>query len=210
MPQKPKIYHIVHVNRLSSIIDKGYLFCDNHVVGQKLPGTSIGMPKLKQKRLKKSLGSYKELLVGDCVPFYFCPRSVMLYVINRAKYHEDMEYEDGQNNILHLQADLFKVVAWARQKNLRWVFTTGNAAAADTDDYRDLNDLNKIKWQAVEARAWKNNRAAKQSEFLLEKKMPFHLIENIGVINKSIQIKVQRVLKKYKLLTVSIEKEWYY
>jgi CxxC-x17-CxxC domain-containing protein len=38
------------------------------------------MNKIKERRLKLPLSSHFNLFVGDCVPFYFCPRSVMLYV----------------------------------------------------------------------------------------------------------------------------------
>lgn len=33
--------------------------------------------------------------VGDCVPFYFCPRSVMLYVIRKG-VHQGLACQDGQ------------------------------------------------------------------------------------------------------------------
>jgi hypothetical protein len=48
------------------------------------PGTTIGMDSIKQRRLTKSLNSHPDLRVGDCVPFYFCPRSVMLYNIYKS------------------------------------------------------------------------------------------------------------------------------
>jgi hypothetical protein len=41
--------------------------------------------------------------VGEYVPFYFCPRSVMLYVINKGN-HLDLQFRDGQSGIVHLEA----------------------------------------------------------------------------------------------------------
>ena len=85
-PANPKIYHIVHVDRLPSIISDGFLWCDAEIV-ERLPanprlGTMIGVHGVKQRRLNDlMLTSYSELYVGQCVPFYLCPRSVMLYVI---------------------------------------------------------------------------------------------------------------------------------
>lgn len=78
VPPNPKIVHIVHVDRLQSIISDGCLWCDSTVVERSSPGTTIGMNHIKQRRLSTSLRSYPELHVGDCVPFYFSPRSVML------------------------------------------------------------------------------------------------------------------------------------
>jgi len=47
--------------------------------------------------------------VGQYVPFYFCPRSVMLYVLHRGN-HPSLEYRGGQTPLVHLEADLLSVV----------------------------------------------------------------------------------------------------
>ena len=51
----PKIYHIVHVDRLPSIISDGFLWCDKEIV-ERLPanprlGTMIGIHGVKRRRL---------------------------------------------------------------------------------------------------------------------------------------------------------------
>ena len=77
------------------------------------------MEDIKRRRLTElRLNSHPDLFVGDCVPFYFCPRSVMLYVISRAN-HPQLSYRGGQGSIVHLQADLRSTVAWAGKKGLR-------------------------------------------------------------------------------------------
>ena len=82
VPSQPKLYHIVHVDRLMSIVADGGLWCDAEIVRREPPGTTIGMNAIKQRRLGElTLTSYPDLYVGDCVPFYFCPRSIMLYLI---------------------------------------------------------------------------------------------------------------------------------
>ena len=80
-PAHPKIYHIVHVDRLASIVKDGYLWCDKEVGERASGGTAIGMEKIKRRRKENLLSSYPDLHVGDCVPFYFGTRSVMLFVI---------------------------------------------------------------------------------------------------------------------------------
>ena len=86
-PAAPKIYHIVHVDRLPSIIADGFLWCDAEVAQRAVTnpgmGTTIGMNSIKERRLTElNLGRHPDLHVGQCVPFYFCPRSVMLYLIH--------------------------------------------------------------------------------------------------------------------------------
>ena len=85
VPADPKIYHIVHVDRLPSIIADGGLLCDAAIAERAPVGTTIGMNDIKQRRLSElRLSSHPDLYVGACVPFYFCSRSVMLYVISQA------------------------------------------------------------------------------------------------------------------------------
>ena len=88
MPDEPKIYHIVHVDRLASIVADGRLRCDAEIARTGAPGTTIGMNDIKRRRLTKTLNSHPGLYVGDCVPFYFCPRSIMLYVIYMGNHPE--------------------------------------------------------------------------------------------------------------------------
>ena len=96
VPAQPKVYHIVHVDRLASILADEYLWCDAEIVRRAPPGTTIGMSSIKQRRLAElALSSYPELKVGDCVPFYFCPRSVMLYLIYQGN-HPDLTYRGGR------------------------------------------------------------------------------------------------------------------
>ena len=89
VPANPKIFHICHVDRLRSIIVEGGLLCDAEIAERPPLGTTIGMTSIKQRRLCLPLYSRPGLHVGNCVPFYFCPRSIMLYVIHRAN-HESL------------------------------------------------------------------------------------------------------------------------
>ena len=49
VPVDPKIYHIVHVERLSSIVTGERLFCDAEAIQRQAPGTTIGMSKIKER-----------------------------------------------------------------------------------------------------------------------------------------------------------------
>lgn len=76
-PKNPKIAHIVHMDRLSSIVKEGCLWCDAEVVERSLSGTTIGIGEIKIRRMSHTLMSHPTLKVGQRVPFYFWPRSVM-------------------------------------------------------------------------------------------------------------------------------------
>ena len=187
IPAEPKIYHIVHVDRLPSIIANGFLWCDEEAVQRSLPGTKIGMKDIKRRRLKElTLTSHQDLYVGQCVPFYFCPRSVMLYVLYKANRPE-LLYLDGQELIVHLEADLYQTVAWAGEDRQRWAFTLSNAGACYAEDHSDLSQLGEIDWCAVQSDHWSGGeilpsvKEGKQAEFLVERHFPWKLVSRIGV-----------------------------
>jgi hypothetical protein len=113
-------------------------------------GTLIGMSSIKRRRLGLTISCHYGLNVGDCVPFYFCSRSVTLYVIHRAN-HPELSYTGGQGPIVHLEADLHRVVRWAEENGRRWAFSMSNAGAAYTQFRAQLDQLSEINWAAVAA-----------------------------------------------------------
>ena len=211
VPVNPKIYHIVHVDKLPSIISENGLLCDAEIARRDVSGTAIGIPSIKQRRLKElTLASHPGLYVGDCVPFYFCPRSVMLYVIYMGN-HPELPYHDGQDQIVHLEADLHKTVAWADGDKRRWAFTTSNAGAYYFEDYSDIGQLDKIQWDAVEAIDWKTRQDGKQAEFLVEQSLPWELISRVGVMSRGIYDRaLEAVQVSAHRPTVEIMRDWYY
>ena len=121
-PTRPKIFHITHVDNLRSIVAAGELLSDASMIARGGPQLGIGMSTIKQRRLALPVTCHASDHVGDYVPFYFCPRSIMLFVIHCAN-HPDHTYRGGQAPIVHMQGDLHAVVAWARQHNRRWAFS---------------------------------------------------------------------------------------
>lgn len=213
MNPNPKLYHIVHLDRLSSILQDEHLFSDRLISEREDSLVSIGMEHIKSRRLNKSrLTSHPELFVGDCVPFYFCPRSVMLYVIN-SRTSVDINYRDGQAPIVHLVSDFSTVTTWAEENNLRWAFTSSNAGSNYFEDFSNADHLSSLNWKAINAKFWAGElKEGKQAEFLLEKKLPFSLIEEIGVYSAIQKQQVEKLLKSIgnTFANVSIKKDWYY
>lgn len=208
---RPKLYHIVHVDRLPSIIAEGGLVCDAEVVRRGRPGTTSGMNEIKRRRLEElTLSSHPGVYVGDCVPFYFCPRSVMLYVIFQGN-HPELVYRSGQDPIIHLEADLRSVVDWAHEHDRRWAFTLSNAGSYYFEDRSDLAHLDEIDWEAVEARDWRRHKDGKQAEFLLERSFPWELVERIGVHSPAIHRQVVTAMPSGgHRPPVEVLRSWYY
>jgi len=211
IPLPVKICHIVHIDKLPSILAEGGLFCDAEIQRRGPVGTTIGMSKIKKRRLEElTLSSYPDLHVGDCVPFYFCPRSVMLYIFYRND-HPEMDYHGGQEPIIHLVADMHETMMWAGQNGLRCAFTTSNAGSSYFDDYTSEADLVKLNWNVICALDWHENREAKQAEFLIEQRFPWHLVERIGVYSDEYFRQVSALLAGAKHQPIiEIKRNWYY
>ena len=211
IPVEPKIYHIVHVDRLPSIISDDWLWCDAEIARRSSSGTTIGMNSIKQRRLtERTLTSHPDLHVGDCVPFYFCPRSIMLYLIAQTN-HPDLVYRGGQGPIIHLEADLRQTVTWAEKRGRRWAFTLSNAGAYYSEDRCDLARLGEIDWDAVQARNWRQCKEGKQAEFLIEQEFPWELVSRIGVQSAETFDQASEALKDAAHKPpIEIKPEWYY
>jgi hypothetical protein len=210
-PARPKIYHIVHVDNLASIVADGCLWSDS-VMAQRQGGTVIGMGSIKQRRLGLPVSCHQGTNVGGYVPFYFCPRSIMLFVIHCAN-HPELAYRGGQQPIVHLEADLHHVVQWAQENGRRWAFSLSNAGAVYTQFRTGLNRLRDINWDAVAATDFRpaDVKEAKQAEFLLQESFPWQLVELIGVHSQGIATRVSIAMQGMAHRPgIEVRRDWYY
>ncbi len=211
-PMHPKIYHIVHVDRLPAILEEGALLCDATMIARPGAGTTIGMGSIKTRRLTLPVTCHPGLNVGDCVPFYFCSRSVMLYLL-RMGNHAELTYRGGQGPIVHLEADLREVVEWANAGGRRWAFSLSNAGAYYTQFRSDLAQLNEINWVAVAATDFRPSdiKEGKQAEFLVHERFPWGLVRRIGVQTPAMAQRVSDAIRgAAHRPPVEILPAWYY
>ena len=211
VPARPKIYHIVNVDRLAAIIADGCLLPDS-VMALRQSGTVIGMDSIKKRRLSLPVSCHEGLMVGECVPFYFCSRSIMLYVIHCAN-HPELTYRGGQQPIIHLEADLDTVVQWAEVIGRRWAFSLANAGANYTQFRKRLDQLGEIDWSGVMATDFRpiNVKEAKQSEFLMDQAFPWELVERIGVHSQGLVPLVSNAMNgAAHRPRIEIKRDWYY
>ena len=211
-PAQPKVYHITHVDTLASIVAYGMLLSDREIARRGGPAVVIGMSTIKARRLVLPVRCHPDTMVGDYVPFYFCPRSVMLYLIYCAN-HLELQYRGGQDPIVHLEANLRRIVAWADRSGQRWAFSLSNAGAFYTTFLSSLGELHQINWEAVDAADWRENdiKEGKQAEFLVHESFPWTLISRIGVKSAEIKTRTERILAAAQYRPpVEIRPDWYY
>ena len=169
------------------------------------------MSNIKERRLTLPVICHDGDFVGDYVPFYFCPRSVMLYLIYRAN-HPDLTYRGGQDPIVHLEADLHTVVEWANREDRHWAFSSSNAGSNYALFSDDLDELSNVNWEAVAALDWAGDlQEGKQAEFLLRDSFPWELVTGIGVRTLATRAKVELALTGCAHVPpLEILPDWYY
>ncbi len=204
------IYHITHLDNLASIVERGSLLCDNVRAAQGVACQGIAHVHIKQRRARKLVPVAPGGTLADFVPFYFSPRSPMLYVIDRGGVEG---YRGGQELVLHLVSSAEAVAG----RGLRYCFTDGHAAMDISGFYVELGDLSKIDWVIMHARYWNDTNQdgdrsrRRQAEFLVHGTFPWDLITEIGVISSKVAALVTAALAgSTHQPTVAVHRDWYY
>jgi hypothetical protein len=206
------IYHITHVQNLAAIIQHGGLWSDLQCQNRNVEGTKIGYSHIKQRRMRFVVPLAPAGPLGDYVPFYFAPRSPMLFTISRGNV---AEYQAGQEPVVHLVSSVEEVRGF--QPPVQWLFTDGHAVIELSSYYNDAGDLDKIDWDIMGRRYWADTledgdrERRRQAEFLVYQFFPWRLISKIGVIDQGMSGRVHAILAASEHKPpVAVEQGWYY
>lgn len=203
-----QIYHITHINNLANIVNSGFLLPDNQVQGTGIQNTNIGHRHIKERRSRRKVKVASGGVLADYVPFYFAPRSPMLYVINAGGIEE---YSDGQTPILHLVAELEIVVTAGKG----YCFTDRHAELAWAKYYEDIQQLeDAVDWNIMRQRYWSNTdeeKEKRQAEFLVHQNFEWTFVQKIGVINAEIAVQVGTIFGSADHQPqIEVNPHWYY
>src|SRR5579885_2830987 len=98
-PVPTPIYHITHLDNLPKVIAANCLCCCAIQDRRGMTHKSIAHNSIQDKRARTLVPCGPGGTLHDYVPFYFAPRSPMLYTIHRGNVPG---YEDGQEPLVHL------------------------------------------------------------------------------------------------------------
>lgn len=144
--------------------------------------------------------------LGNYVPFNFCPRSVMLYVVSQG--HEN--YQQGQQPIVHLVSSIKTIRATGRP----WFFTDRHADLGYANQFDTLDKLAEVDWTVMPLRQWGGDQEVKekrQAEFLVHDWCPWEAIEAIGVLDQEIAARVEAAIAGADHKPrVEVHRDWYY
>lgn len=198
-----KVSHITHVDNLFGIISEGCLWSDANRIQRQFNSENIGYSHIKQRRLQHPVTVSAGGTIGEYVPFNFCPRSVMLYVIHQG--HDD--YHGGQEQIVHLISDIDTIIA----VNPHCFFTDIHADLAFAEQIDDFSRLNELDAKKIHAKYWQEFKEEKQAEFLAYNSVPWKCIRQIGVKTPELADRVSQLTAtsdhKPEIL---VKPEWYY
>ena len=212
VPKRPKIYHITHVDNLPGIVSDGALLSDRRISEAKGGAVTIGMSKIKQRRLLLPVHCHPRGHVGDYVPFNFCPRSVMLYVIHRGD-HPELTYRGGPGPIVHLEADARRVIEWAGRSGRAWAISLQNAGGAYAEFRCTAPGLRELDWSAIRSNDFRQPEVQekKRAEFLIHHEFPWELVERIGVHSGAARDRATAAIAAASHQpSVSIQPTWYF
>ncbi len=204
------IYHITNVRNLPSIIQREGLCCDNTVTGQNIDHVNIAYGGIKARRAVRPVRISPGGTLADYVPFYFAPRSPMLYAIHKGLIEG---YDEGQKTIVYLVSSVEGVSG----AGSRFCFTDGHAAMAISRFFNKASDLDRVDWEIIRATYWhdteedNDRKRRRQAEFLVRKFLPWSMITEIGVMNLEMKDWVRKVLvTATPRLIIGIHRDWYY
>ena len=205
-----RIYHITHVSNVPSIVDSGGICSDSIASEEKLARVSIAHDNIKERRRTWSVNVGPRGTLADYAPFYFAPRSPMLYSIHKGRVDH---YSEGQKPIVHLVVHVADVVA----RGYKYVFTDGHAVMDLSEQYDNLADLPKVDWSIMDSKWWNDTldlpdrKRKRQAEFLIHKMCPWSLVREIGVIDQQVGDLVTLALSgTNNRPSIAVRPAWYY
>jgi hypothetical protein len=194
------IYHITAIANLPEILRAGGLFCDADLAS--LDHEVIGYSHIKQRRLTEiRIPCCANRFVGEFVPFYYCPRSPMLYTLNIGNTGKPI---GCQREVVHLVS----TVGAAIDLGVPWAISDGNAGAHHACFDSRLTAFDALDWQAIRSTAWKGKVHEKCAEFLVSRFFPWQAVRHIGCMDSAVADKVRSIVGAAPAVTV--QRAWYY
>ena len=171
-------FRITHIDNIPYINDTGFVLASSPLASKSYK--PIGDPKVIEKRRS----NFNGIDLTQYIPFYFGPRSVMLYVIQHG--HNGVEKQNAED-IVYCVIRIDDIIS----NNINCIFSDGHAVSAITRFYPQerlpqLNEL--VSYNDVYTRYWINEedidlKRRKEAELLIEKELSKEHIRGYIVYN---------------------------
>lgn len=221
-PKPTRLFHMTAAANLAAICKVGGLVSKNHGAAGGINYQNIAYSGAQGARAVREVPDPPGGSIHDYVPFYFAPRSPMLFTIDRGNVPG---CPWRQADIVHLETTVERIVA----RGLSFVFYDRNATLDYSKPFTSLADLDAaVAWDLITesprldgyCKYWKsdpfNPRYAdrmerRQAEFLVKARMPIDCLTRMGVIDPARKAEVEGILKAAGItVRVDVMRDWYF
>lgn len=202
--------HFTHVEHLSTVVEHG-LMSDAGVHDAAMLSVEVGNLGIKDQRRHRAVPVQPPGAVSDFVPFYFGPRSPMMYAIAQGNVPS---YQGGTSRLIYLVTTLDRL----HELGYGPILTDRNAAleyaAYREFDPSDPIDDGFIDWELMEARYWNDfddGRERRMAECLVRDMVPWEAF--IGVVAQNDVVAQEAKLIAAGLgveIDVRVRPQWYF
>lgn len=207
VPDPIEVYHFTHLRNLPGIVVEG-IHSDTTCRREQLTQVEIGSNDIRERRLRLHVGPVGPGgCVGDYVPWYFGPRSPMMFTLGKNNY----AYQQGFDEVVYLVSS----VPTMGDLGCEWIASDRNAAlslAVFTDDERDLDEH--ISWDVIKTRYWTDyvdGGDLRAAEFLVHDSVPWEAVELIATKTTTTKAKVERLIADHRHCPpVTVSPGWYF
>lgn len=199
-PRDPLLYHITHLDNLPAIVRQGGLWAKGHLP-EGAQQTDLADSKIQDRRHAFPVPGANGRCLHDYVPFYFCPKSPMLF-----------RRKDLQREIVYLVTRPSLCVA----QGLEWVFTDSHAVTMLARFTRNLSDLERLDWDAIRSDFWGGEanqeiRRRKQAEWLVFRFVPLAAIVELAAMVPETTDRVSNCLQAAGIpVSCKTMRSWYF
>jgi hypothetical protein len=148
---------------------------------------------------------------ADYVPFYFAPRSPMLFRINKGQV---ATYAEGQQFLIYFVTTVEKII----NAELTYVYSDGNCANDVTTYYASIDGIEEhVDWEVMKATNWANTAEdvdrmrRRMAEFLVHREVPLDTFVGIATFDDEIRNQVQNQFQQHgREIYIAARREWYF
>jgi hypothetical protein len=204
------VVHFTHVDHIATLIERG-LLSDTSAQSAGVLSVEVGNVGIKDQRRGRPVPIGAGGSVADYVPFYFAPRSPMMYAIAKGNVPT---YDGGTARLVYLVSSLEQLMSVGCSPVL-----TDRNAALDYAEYREFDPIDPldddfIDWDVMNAQYWGDHhdgRERRMAEALVYAHVPWEAITQIGVQNETVAREVRAALAAAgSTIRVNVVPSWYF
>lgn len=202
--------HLTDIRNLASMCGCSAIYCTNTMNSQQIQFIDSSNSSVQAKRSRTIVPCGPGGTLHDYVPFFFNPKSPMLYKLCR---YPDPGSTTDRRSIIQLVTTVDQVIS----DGLGYVFTDGHAIVDLTEFYDDVADLDKVDWGVMDAVYWRDTdedmdkSRRRMAEFLIYREIPLTSILEIATYSRVVANQASQILEATGVdVPVKVRSNWYY